>query len=145
MRGDEDIRAAMRCHVDTVRCLCAVNLKNYADAEDVFQTVFVRYDQREEPFESPERERAWFVRATTNACWGLQRNPFRRRTVPIDEAIEVVGPTSERGAGAREVLAAVLAPPQKYRDVIYLYYYEGYSAPEIAGLLGRKTKVANTT
>lgn len=127
-------------HADTVRRLCVVHLKSYADTEDVFQTVFVRYARRDEPFESPEHERAWFVRVTINACRDLLRSPFRRRTVPL----EVVDPSSEGGSEAREVLAAVLALPQKYRDVVYLHYYEGYSAPEIARLLGRNVNTVYT-
>ena len=35
----------------------------------------------------------------------------------------------------REVLEAVLALPDKYRDVVYLHYYEGYTAPEIGTIL----------
>ena len=144
MRSDEDIRGAMGRHADTVRRLCVVHLKSYADTEDVFQTVFVRYARRDEPFESPEHERAWFVRVTINACRDLLRSPFRRRTVPLDEVLEVVNPSSEGGSEAREVLAAVLALPQKYRDVVYLHYYEGYSAPEIARLLGRNVNTVYT-
>lgn len=131
-------------HADTVRRLCVVHLKSHADTEDVFQTVFVRYARRDEPFESPEHERAWFVRVTINACRDLLRSPFRRRTVPLDEVLEVVDPSSEGGSEAREVLAAVLALPQKYRDVVYLHYYEGYSAPEIARLLGRNVNTVYT-
>lgn len=37
----------------------------------------------------------------------------------------------------REVLGAVLSLPQRYRDVIYLHYYEGYSAVEIGKLLSK--------
>lgn len=144
MRSDEDIRGAMERHADTVRRLCVVHLKSCADTEDVFQTVFVRYARRDEPFESPEHERAWFVRVTINACRDLLRSPFRRRTVPLDEVLEVVDPSSEGGSEAREVLAAVLALPQKYRDVVYLHYYEGYSAPEIARLLGRNVNTVYT-
>ena len=134
----------MERHADTVRRLCVVHLKSYADTEDVFQTVFVRYARRDEPFESPEHERAWFVRVTINACRDLLRSPFRRRTVPLDEVLEVVDPSSEGGSEAREVLVAVLALPQKYRDVVYLHYYEGYSAPEIARLLGRNVNTVYT-
>ena len=37
----------------------------------------------------------------------------------------------------REVLEAVLALPDKYRDVVYLHYYEGYQTDEIALMLNR--------
>lgn len=144
MRSDEDIRSAMGRHADTVRRLCLVHLKSHADTEDVFQTVFWRYARRDEPFESPEHERAWFVRVTINACRDLLRSPFRRRTVPLDEVLEPVDASTERGERAREVLSAVLALPRRYRDVVYLHYYEGYSAPEIAGLLGRNVNTVYT-
>lgn len=71
--GDGRGRGGER-HADTVRRLCLVHLRSYADTEDVFQTVFVRYARREEPFESPEHERAWFVRVTINACHGAHED-----------------------------------------------------------------------
>lgn len=43
-----------------------------------------------------------------------------------------------------EVLEVVLRLPEKYRNVIYLFYYEGYSAVEIAGILGRKENTVYT-
>ena len=43
-----------------------------------------------------------------------------------------------------EVLEVVLKLPEKYRNVIYLHYYEGYSAVEIAGILGRKENTIYT-
>ena len=33
---------------------------------------------------------------------------------------------------------AVLKLPDKYKSVIYLFYYEGYTAVEIAGILHKK-------
>ena len=44
----------------------------------------------------------------------------------------------------REVIKQVMNLPQKYRDVIYLYYYEGYSSSEIAGLLSEKESTIRT-
>ena len=44
----------------------------------------------------------------------------------------------------REVLEAVLALPPKYRDVIYLHYYEGYTAPQIGRILGKNVNTIYT-
>ena len=33
---------------------------------------------------------------------------------------------------------------KKYRDVVYLHYYEGYTAPEIAGILGKNVNTVYT-
>ena len=38
----------------------------------------------------------------------------------------------------------MLALPQKYRDVVYLHYYEGYTAPEIGRILGKNPNTVYT-
>lgn len=65
---------------------------------------------------------------TINACKDLLRSFFRSRTVSLDDLLEQPDQVPE---DHREVLEAVLALPDKYRDVVYLHYYEGYTAPEI--------------
>lgn len=52
----------------------------------------------------------------------------------LDAAEHVPAPQPEEGT----LLAALDLLLPKYRTVIYLYYYEGYSAREIAALLGEK-------
>ena len=42
------------------------------------------------------------------------------------------------------MLAAVNQLPPHYRAVIYLYYYEGYQASEIGGILGIPTATVHT-
>ena len=44
----------------------------------------------------------------------------------------------------REVLEAVLSLPQKYRDVVYLHYYEEYTAPQIGRILGKNVNTVYT-
>ena len=55
--------------------------------------------------------------------------------VPLDAIQEMAQEASE---SHREVLEAVLSLPGKYKDAIYLHYYEGYSAAEIGQILGKK-------
>ena len=92
-------------------------------------------------FESEEHEKAWFIRVTINACKDLLRSFFRSRTVPLDLLQEQPGLDREDG---RDVLEAVLTLPEKYRQVVYLHYYEGYTAPQIAALLGRNVNTVYT-
>ena len=122
------------------RRLPLVRLKNREDTEDIFQTVFLKYLQDTKPFESAEHEKAWFIQVTLNACRDLLRFWARRPTVPLEELTAQAVPESED----RGVLEAVLSLPQKYRDTVYLHYYEGYSAPEIGALLGRNTNTVYT-
>lgn len=132
MRSEEEVKRAVEQYADTVRRLCMIHLKNYADTEDIFQTVFLKYALCTATFESQEHERAWLIRVTINACKDLLKSFFRSRTVSIEEILEQPAAPSEEH---REVLEAVLSLPVKYREVIYLHYYEGYTAPEIGRIL----------
>ena len=118
-------------YADMVRRLCLIHVKNQADSEDVFQTVFVKYVLSSAVFENDEHEKAWFIRVTINACRDLLRSFFRSRTVPLEELIDLPAEESD----TKEVLGAVLELPEKYRDVVYLHYFEGYTASEIGQLM----------
>ena len=140
MRSEQEVNRAVEQYADTVRRICLVHLKNYADTEDIFQTVFVKYLLHTAPFASPEHERAWIIRVTINACKDLLRSVFRRRTLSLEEVAEQPAPADEH----RAVLQAAQALPAAYRDVVYLHYYEGYTVPEIAGILGKNVNTVYT-
>ena len=116
-------------------------LKNDADAEDIFQTDFLKYALHDRPFESAEHEKAWLIRVTVNACKDLLKSFFRSKTVSLGQLPDYLsGLDPERLA----VLEAVWALPGAYREVIYLHYYEGYTAPEIAKILHRNPNTVYT-
>lgn len=141
MRSEQEINAAIDRYADTVRRLCMIQLKNYADTEDIFQNIFLKYALSSRSFESPEHEKAWFIRVTINACKDLIKSFFRSRTVSLDQLMEQPGQLLE---DHREVLEAVISLPRKYREVIYLHYYEGYTAPQISEILGKNTNTVYT-
>ena len=92
-------------------------------------------------FKSAEHEKAWFIRVTINACRDFLKSFFRSRTVPLDALpAESAGLTEENS----DVLAAVLSLPAKYRNVVYLHYYEGYSAIEIGSILKKNVNTVYT-
>ena len=141
MRSEEEAARAIERYGDMVRRLCLVHLKNPADTEDIFQNVFLKYVLSPVVFESPEHEKAWLIRVTINACKDLVKSFFRSRTVPLEELLDQPAPLSEEH---KEVLEAVLALPPKYRDAVYLHYYEGYTAAEIGKLLEKNTNTVYT-
>lgn len=141
MRKEQEINEAIERYADTVRRLCMLHLKNHADTEDIFQTVFLKYALHTEPFADAEHEEAWLIRVTINACKDLLKSFFRSRTVSLAEVLEQ---PAALAPDHREVVEAVLSLPQKYRDVIYLHYYEGYSAPEIGRILRKNVNTVYT-
>jgi len=141
MRNEQEVNRVIEQYADTVRRLCVVRLKNQADAEDVCQTVFLKYALHTAPFESSAHEKAWIIRVTLNACRDLLRSFFRTSTVSLDTLLDEPAALTPDG---RETLEAVLSLPQKYRDAVYLHYYEGYTAPEIASILGKNVNTIYT-
>ena len=141
MRSEQEVNRAIERYSNTVRRLCMIHLKNYADTEDIFQTVFLKYVLSSVLFESEEHEKAWFIRVTINACKDLLKSFFRSRTAPLDEIMEQ---PAKLPPDYREVLEAVLSLPQKYRDVVYLHYYEDYTAPQISRILGKNINTIYT-
>ena len=127
-------------YADAILRLSYIYLKNTYDAQDVCQTVFVKLLAEPREFESPRHERAYVLRMAANACKDLLKSPWRKRTCGLDTVLEVPAPEAADGS----VLAAVNQLPPHYRAVIYLYYYEGYQASEIGGILGIPTATVHT-
>ena len=132
MRSEQEVNYAIECYSDMVLRLCMVSLKNPQDAEDVFQTVFLKYTLSNQIFETADHEKAWLIRVTVNCCRDLLKSFFRKHTVSLEELSEYTAPVASEQS---DVLEAVRSLPRKYREVVYLHYYEGYTAPEIAGIL----------
>ncbi len=141
MRSEQEISRAIYMYADTVTRICMLYLHNKQDTEDIFQTVFIKYMHFDGSFENDEHEKAWFIRVTLNACKDLQRSFFRSRTVSLDAVQDCMAPIPE---DHREVLEAVLQLPLKYRQVIYLHYYEDRTVPQIAQLLKKSENTVYT-
>ncbi|MBD5456887.1 MAG: sigma-70 family RNA polymerase sigma factor [Lachnospiraceae bacterium] len=141
MKSTEDVNRVMEAYADMVRRICFIHLKNRHDTEDVFQNVYMKYLLYEGAFESAEHEKAWFVRVTINACTDWLRSLSRRKWIPLDALEEESAVLDD---SSKEILEAVLKLPEKYRDAIYFFYYEGYTAGEIAKILGKKENTVYT-
>ena len=115
---------------------------NLQDAQDVCQTVLLKILTRPERFPEPERERAWVLRLAINCCKDLKKSAWARKRVSLDAVTEAAVSMPEQGESP--VLEAVLALPEKYRQAVYLRYYEEYGLEEIAALMGCWTSQVST-
>lgn len=141
MKSDYEVNRAVDRYADTVRRICFLHLKNYHDAEDIFQTVFLKYLLYDGTFEDDEHEKAWIIRVTINACKDLLKSFYRKNVISLEDTynMEAVRDTEES-----EVLEAVLSLPPKYKNAVYLHYYEGYTASEISKIIGKKENTIYT-
>lgn len=141
MRSEKDVLQAIDEYADTVYRLCFLYLKNKADTEDIFQTVFMKYAISQRQFETKEHEKAWIIRVTINECKDLLKKFFYRKTVSLDDIVEKSYCSQD---DHHEILEAVLQLPEKYRNVIYLHYYEGYTAPQISKIMKKNVNTVYT-
>ena len=137
---EQAFTAAAERHLDMVYRIALNCLRVPADAEDAAQTVLLRLWQSGTEFVGGEHLRYWLVRVTVNVCRDMARSPWRRRTVSLEAWREPVFQDPEH----RELYEAVMALPAKYRLPLYLYYYEGYAAAEVAELLGLNPSTVQT-
>lgn len=108
-------------------------LHNEQDAEEVLQDTLLKYLQAAPAFESDEHQKAWLLRVAANLSKNRISYNKIRHTDELDETL-----IAEEREDLSFVWEAIKQLPQKYREVIHLYYYEGNSTADIARILGRK-------
>lgn len=137
-----EVEAAVSRWGDTVLRLARSRMGNAADAEDVFQTVFLRLFQSGARFADDEHAKAWLLRVTANCCNDAHRAPWRRRRSAIDEDALSSIPAPEGSGEEDERLdrldAALARLSGKQRAAVHLHYFEGYSTDEVAKITGER-------
>lgn len=132
-------RRLVNLYADMILRISYQYLKQTCDAEDICQTVFLKYLSNEPEFDSIDHEKAWFIRTTINTCKDHLKTAFFRRTAPLEDAAHIAAPQPLEN----ELLGALKSLPEKYRISIYLYYYEEYSAKEIGKVLDKSETTVN--
>lgn len=112
------------------------------DAKDICQEVLLKLLADARTFPDRGQERAWVVRVAINQCKNWKKSAWFRRRAPLEEGLHlsVEAPEPEDGT----LLERVNRLPLKYRQVIYLRYYEDYEVQEIAALLGQSPALVST-
>ena len=104
-------------------------LYNSLDAEDVCHSVFLTLVEKDITL-YPGSEKAWLLKCAANACKDHLRSFWKQNREELTDNIVL---TDDRD---KDLWAVVGTLPPKYRAVLHLYYYEGYSQEEIAKILG---------
>lgn len=126
LRTNDSVAEVVETYSDMVYKLALARTKNQANAEDVFQEVFLRYMKSSAKIHSEEHRKAWLIRATINCSNSILGSAWFKKTVPLDETLTFSTPEKS------DVYYAVLELPVKYRTVIHLFYYENMPVAEIS-------------
>ena len=129
---DEQFTPLAERYMDTVFRVAYSYLRCRDDADDVTQDVLIQLYKQEKAFESDAHVKNWLIRVTVNRCKNVLRAPWHKAEDIADYENTLVFEQPQY----RELFEAVVAHlPEKLRVPIHLYYAEGYSTEEIAGLL----------
>ncbi|MDR1082498.1 MAG: sigma-70 family RNA polymerase sigma factor [Coriobacteriales bacterium] len=124
---------------DMVYGIALTHTKNRADAEDVFQEVFLVYHRKQPPFVSDERRKAWLITTTLNCSKQLTLGSWRKKVVPIHEQ-DLESHSDEcfhfRTDEQDMVFSALQQLSDQYRIVLHLFYFEDMSVAQISSMLG---------
>lgn len=105
------------------------NTRSMANAEDLVQDVYIKLMKHRKEFESEEHVKAWLIRVLINRCKDYHRSAWIRKVVPMHEQMEFLAPAEQ------EMMEEIFMLKPEERNIVYLFYYEGYGIKEIAEML----------
>ena len=132
-RAGGDMDQLIHRYQNMVYGLALARTNSPADAEDVFQEVFLACFRSGKAFRSEEHRKAWLLRTTVNISRRFTASAWRRKTVPLSEQGDI--PVLFREPEENLVWEAVQKLDDAYRLPIYLFYFQELSTAEIAKAL----------
>lgn len=132
------IEKAVRTNADMIYRIAYQQTGSFDDTEDILQEVSVALVTKNAPLEDEEYLRRWLIRVTVNKCRDLYRHKKRTHTESLEENINI--PAKEKD----EILDELFLLPEKYRTVLYLYYYEEFTLKEIAQTLNKSINTVSS-
>lgn len=125
-RGQQFLIETIKKNSDMVYRLAFSQMKNKADADDVYQEVFFRFVKKKPSFNDDNHEKAWFIRVTLNCSKTNLKSFWNTKTAEFDDNLEDISVEKEDLSFALKKLS------KKHNAVLYLFYFEDMSVAEIA-------------
>ncbi|GFP75397.1 RNA polymerase sigma factor [Clostridium fungisolvens] len=119
-----------KLYSDMLFKICMIYLGNKEDAEEAVQESFLKLIYKSPQFNNNEHEKAWLIRVTINICKDILRSIWRKRVINLEDIERYYDSSKEI-----EIMEEIIRLPSKYKDVIYLYYFEDYSIKDISRIL----------
>lgn len=127
-----DVSLLVEEYGDMLYRICFLRLHSAFDAEDAVQETFLRYIKKQPDFDEAEHLKAWLCRVAINICHDTARKRKIRSYIPLDEMAETAAEDPE----STEIIRSLSLLPEKYGNVLFLYYAEGYDVKTVAKIVG---------
>ena len=136
---DDRVNEVVDKYADMVYRIAFTQMKNQADADDIFQEVFLKLCKSAVAFETDEHIKAWLIKVTINTSRKFFTSAWQKKTVALPEKL-----TYEEKNLDFDVIPIVQSLPSKYRIVIHLFYFEDMSIAEVAAVLKSKNNTVKS-
>ena len=136
-----DIETLMRQYGNDVLRTAYMYVKDIHTAEDIFQDVFIKVNQKLSTFEGNSSIKTWIIRITINTCKDYLKSAWNRRVVPMmdyqeDAIISESDYDEVEKQDTKELIKkSVLSLPAKYKDVVLCVYFQDMTITEAAQAL----------
>jgi len=134
---EERLEGLVRKHQGMLLRLCYVCLQDMELARDATQETFLKAYRKMDDFRGSSSEKTWLCRIAINTCRSMQRTAWYRhvdrRVTPEELPLAGDGLCTE---AEMDVMCAIMALPEKLKEVILLHYWQAMSVGEIAKVLG---------
>jgi len=131
----DDLTAVIGRYRDLVYGLALAETNCRADADDVYQEVFLLYYTKDLVFTDEKARRSWLIRACINISHTYNKSTWYRKR--SDEDLDTIPDESSYETHAQQELwQAVKSLKPKYRVPVYMYYFENMPSEDIAEALG---------
>ncbi len=136
-----DIETLMRKYGNDVLRTAYMYVKDSHLAEDIFQDVFIKVNQKLSTFQGNSSIKTWIIRITINTCKDYIKSAWNQRVVPMSEYQENTFTSDsdftavEKEEDNKIIRKMVMDLPDKYKDVLLLVYYQDMTISEAASFL----------
>lgn len=117
-------------HAKAVYGVCLLYLKNKDDAEEAVGEAFIRLMENKPEFENDKHAKAYLIKVSVNICRNLLKSGWRKNVVHDEDVLMYMTTSDEES-----IMEEILSLPPKYRITLYMHYYQGYTAQEIADIM----------
>lgn len=124
---------------DDILHLVYTYVKNRATAEDLTQEIFIKCYEKLNQFNQQATIKTWVYRIASNHCKDYLRSWHYRKITLSDKILDYIPSKSKQveeeiitNSEENILTNAVMNLPLKYREVVFLHYYEELSLAEIS-------------
>lgn len=132
---DSIIEHLFESHADSILRMCFLYLNDRQAAEDALQETFIKAYRNIGSFRGDSAPGTWLIRIAVNTCKNFLRSSRELLGTEYTDVETLLPPVEEDEAARLSVCGEIGRLPQKYREVILLYYYQELSMKEISSVL----------